>query len=99
MAPKEGVAPSIRAGGAILGAEVVGAYKPTPQSYLWTAELLSLQPHEVCMSAAHNNDLHAARACGLRTAFIHRRTEYGLQQQTDRKRSINPILSAVEGDC
>lgn len=67
----------------ILGAEVVGAYKPVPQSYLRTAELLSLQPHEVCMTAAHNNDLHAARDCGLRTAFILRSTEYGPDQQTD----------------
>lgn len=68
---------------AILGAEVVGAYKPTPGSYLRTAELLSLQPHEVCMTAAHNDDLHAARACGLRTAFVYRRTEYGPQQKKD----------------
>jgi len=68
---------------AILGAEVVGAYKPTPHSYLRTAELLSLQPHEVCMTAAHNDDLQAARACGLRTAFIYRRTEYGPEQRTD----------------
>ncbi len=57
--------------------------KPTPHSCLRTAELLSLRPHEVCMTAAHNDDLQAARACGLRTAFIYRRTEYGSEQRAD----------------
>jgi 2-haloacid dehalogenase len=62
---------------AILGAEVVQAYKPAPQSYLRIAEMLALRPDEVCMAAAHNEDLAAARACGLKTAFFPRPTEYG----------------------
>src|SRR5262249_32333159 len=45
---------------AILGAEVVAAYKPDPQAYLKTAKLLDLPPHEVIMVAAHNGDLAAA---------------------------------------
>jgi len=57
--------------------------KPTPHSYLRTAELLSLQLREVCMTAAHNDDRQAARACGLRTAFIYRRKEYGPEQRAD----------------
>ena len=68
---------------AILGAEVAGAYKPTPQAYLRTAEILSLAPGAVCMVAAHNSDLAAARACGLRTAFVRRPTEHGAGQTTD----------------
>lgn len=28
------------------------------------------------MVAAHENDLEAAAACGLRTAYVHRPTEY-----------------------
>jgi len=35
------------------------------------------------MVAAHNYDLSAARAAGMRTAFIPRRTEYGPSQMTD----------------
>jgi 2-haloacid dehalogenase len=46
---------------AILGAEVVRAYKPSPQVYLETVEILCLKPEEVCMVAAHNGDLAAAR--------------------------------------
>jgi 2-haloacid dehalogenase len=62
---------------AILGAEVAQAYKTSPEAYLRTAEILALQPDEVCLVAAHNNDLGAARRCGLRTAFIYRTDENG----------------------
>lgn len=68
---------------AILGAEVAQAYKPAPEAYLRTAEVLGLSPGEVCMVAAHNGDLVAARQCGLRTAFVVRPTEHGPAQTTD----------------
>lgn len=68
---------------AILGAEVVRAYKPSPQVYLETAEILGLEPSEVCMVAAHNGDLAAARQCGLKTAFVLRPTEHGPAQKSD----------------
>jgi 2-haloacid dehalogenase len=68
---------------AILGAEVVRAYKPSPQVYTDTAEILGLKPAEVCMVAAHNGDLAAARQCGLKTAFVIRPTEHGPAQQSD----------------
>ena len=68
---------------AILGAEVVRAYKPSPESYLRTAEVLALRPEEMCLVAAHNDDLAAARACGYRTAFVPRPAEHGPGQTTD----------------
>jgi 2-haloacid dehalogenase len=68
---------------AILGAEVAQAYKPMPEAYLRTAEILALRPQQLCMVAAHNGDLAAARACGLRTAFVPRPTEHGPGQTTD----------------
>jgi len=68
---------------AILGAEVVAAYKPTPEAYLKTAAVLDLPPGEIVMVAAHNGDLAAARACGFRTAFVPRPTEHGADQSTD----------------
>jgi len=37
----------------------------------------------VMLVAAHNDDLLAARAQGLRTAFVARPAEYGPQQQKD----------------
>jgi 2-haloacid dehalogenase len=68
---------------AILGAEVVQAYKPSPQVYSKTVDILGLRPAEVCMVAAHNGDLAAARLCGLKTAFVVRPTEHGTGQTSD----------------
>ncbi|MCD8505121.1 MAG: haloacid dehalogenase type II [Burkholderiaceae bacterium] len=59
------------------------AYKPQPQTYLGAVSALGLQPHEVMMCAAHNDDLLAARACGLKTAFWPRPHEYGVDQVKD----------------
>ena len=61
---------------AVLGAEVARCYKPQPEAYLKTAELLGLAPGDCMMVAAHNDDLRAARALGLRTAFVRRALEY-----------------------
>lgn len=68
---------------AILGAEIARAYKPKPEAYLRNVEILGLTPPRVMMVAAHNADLLAARACGLRTAFVPRPTEHGPGQRTD----------------
>jgi 2-haloacid dehalogenase len=70
---------------AILGAEVAQAYKPSPEAYLRTAEAPMLKPEQICVVAAHNGDLAAARRCGLRTAFIPRPNERGPGQTTDLK--------------
>jgi len=68
---------------AILGAEVAQAYKPQPEAYLRTAEILGLAPGACMMVAAHNGDLAAARTVGLRTAFIARPAEHGPGQTKD----------------
>ena len=59
------------------------AYKPQPEAYLRTAEVLGIRPAELCLVAAHNGDLSAARACGLATAFVVRPSEHGAAQTTD----------------
>lgn len=68
---------------AILGAEVARHYKPQPEAYLITAELLGVAPEACMLVAAHNSDLVAAGNLGFRTAFVHRPTEYGPAQTTD----------------
>lgn len=70
---------------AIMGAEVTRAYKPDPRAYLGTAKILGLSPQEVCLVAAHHSDLAAARACGLKTAFVSRPMEYGGRPAPDAK--------------
>lgn len=68
---------------AILGADISRTYKPAPRTYLAAAEALRIDPSELALVAAHNDDLEAARAVGLRTVFIPRLTEYGPRQSTD----------------
>lgn len=67
----------------ILCAETARAYKPRPEAYLRNVALLNLTPPEVMLVAAHNSDLAAASALGLRTAFVPRPTEHGPGQVTD----------------
>jgi len=67
----------------ILSAEVMRHYKPDPETYLGAAGLLGVKPGELMMVAAHKDDLHAARACGLKTAFVPRPREYGPQAKPD----------------
>ncbi len=61
----------------VLGAELARHYKPDPEVYRSAAELLALSPDEVVMVAAHLRDLRAAKAEGLRTAFVVRPDEFG----------------------
>ncbi len=67
----------------VLGAEIARAYKPDPAVYLRAAEALGLAPEDCMMVAAHNADLRAARALGLRCAFVLRPLEYGEAQTAD----------------
>lgn len=69
---------------AILGAEVARAYKPDPVVYRNAAEVLGLKPEQVLMVAAHPSDLDAAKACGLKTAYVHRPFEYGREREVRR---------------
>jgi 2-haloacid dehalogenase len=61
----------------VLGAEVVRHYKPDPEVYDSAPELLGVPPPSVVMVAAHLEDLAAARARGLQTAYVHRPDEFG----------------------
>ena len=67
----------------VLGAEIAGDYKPQPAVYLASAAALGLDPAEVMMVAAHNDDLAAARRAGLKTAFVPRPGEYGPSQTSN----------------
>ena len=67
----------------VLGAEIARHYKPQPEAYLKSAEILGLEPKECMLVAAHNGDLAAAGRCGFQTAFVPRPKEYGPEQTTD----------------
>jgi 2-haloacid dehalogenase len=67
----------------ILSAEVFRRYKPDPAVYHGAAEVFAVPEHQVLMVAAHHSDLTAARACGLRTAYVERPNEFGTDQPKD----------------
>jgi len=67
----------------VLSAEVFRAYKPDPATYLGVARVFDLAPAQVMLVAAHQDDLAGARACGLQTAYIERRFEFGAAQPKD----------------
>jgi 2-haloacid dehalogenase len=68
---------------AILGAEIARNYKPRPEVYLASLDAAGVAPRQAAMVAAHNADLAAARALGLRTVFVRRPHEHGPGQRTD----------------
>jgi 2-haloacid dehalogenase len=68
----------------VFSAELFRHYKPDPEFYRGVVELLSLPPAEVMLVAAHNDDLRAAAAQGLATAFVARPAEWGPDQHRDR---------------
>jgi len=67
----------------ILSGELFRHYKPDPEVYQGAAELLGLKPDQVMMVAAHKGDLKAARAVGLKTAFVPRPQEFGGTRKAD----------------
>jgi 2-haloacid dehalogenase len=69
----------------ILGAELVRHYKPDREVYQSAADFLDLKPAEVLMVAAHLSDLRAAKAAGLKTAFVLRPHEFGSDGKPDLK--------------
>ena len=61
----------------IVSAELFRHYKPDPETYLGTAELLGIAAAELMLVACHPDDLRAARAAGCRTGYVPRPLEMG----------------------
>jgi 2-haloacid dehalogenase len=80
----------------ILGAELVRHYKPDREVYQSAADILDLEVGEVMMVAAHLGDLRAAKAVGLKTAFVTRPLEFGPAGKPDLKPDASVDLSATD---
>ncbi|MCP5313379.1 MAG: haloacid dehalogenase type II [Chromatiaceae bacterium] len=79
----------------ILSAEVFRRYKPDPDTYLGVARVFDVPPEAVMMVAAHQDDLDAARACGLQTAYIERPMEFGPRRHKELSGSDRNTLHAT----
>ena len=69
----------------VISAELFRHYKPDPETYLGTADILGIAPDELMLVACHPSDLRAARAAGLRTAYVARPLEHGLGGPQERQ--------------
>ncbi|QEY52127.1 haloacid dehalogenase type II [Legionella longbeachae] len=67
----------------ILSAELIQKYKPDPAVYQLAVDYLGFNPGEIMMVACHKYDLHAAKAFGMKTAFISRPWELGPNSKPD----------------
>lgn len=67
----------------IFSSDMHRAFKRNPAVYQNAIRLLGVAPDEIMMTAAHNDDLEAARKEGMRTAYINRPYEYGIDQKAD----------------
>lgn len=61
----------------VLGAEIAHDYKPEAAVYHAACAALRLAPAQVMMVACHPDDLDAAKAAGLMTAYVPRPMEWG----------------------
>lgn len=68
---------------AVLTAELCRSYKPAPAVYQLAVDYLGFEPAQILMVACHKYDLVAARAFGMRTAFVARPLEFGPQASPD----------------
>ena len=64
----------------VFGSDLFHHFKPDPEVYLGAVDLLSCKPAEVMMVAAHAGDLNAAKALGLKTGYVSRPAEAGLNR-------------------
>lgn len=67
----------------IMTSELAQTVKPSPRVYQLAPLYLGLRPEEILMVACHKLDLHAARAVGLKTAFVPRPFEKGPNGKVD----------------
>jgi 2-haloacid dehalogenase len=79
----------------VFGADLFRHYKPDREVYLGAVDLLSCKPSEVMMTAAHPDDLNAAKALGLRTAFVRRPLERGPAHAGAPPGSMEPLNNAA----
>ena len=59
----------------LFSSELLGVYKPAPESYRKALELVNVQPEESVIVAAHAYDLRGGKEAGMKTVYIHRWTD------------------------
>jgi 2-haloacid dehalogenase len=82
----------------VMSAELFNHYKPDPEVYQGAARMLDLPREQVMMVAAHPGDLRAARAAGLKTAYVDRPLELGAENRDKREPFKPGDFDVMAGD-
>lgn len=72
----------------LFSSQLLGVYKPAPESYIKTLELVGVKPEESVMVAAHAYDVRGAKDCGMKTVYVHRWTD-DIREDTEVVRGEN----------
>lgn len=59
----------------LFSSQLLGYYKPAPESYAKALALIKRQPQDCVMVAAHEYDLRGAREAGMKTVYVYRWTD------------------------
>lgn len=76
----------------LFSSELLGCYKPAPESYHRVLKLLKLRLEECVIVAAHAYDLRGAKAVGLKTVYVRRCTDDIREDQEVIRRENNVYL-------
>ncbi|KAI9723215.1 MAG: hypothetical protein M1812_001097 [Candelaria pacifica] len=71
----------------LFSSELLGVYKPAPQSYRKALELVNVKAEESVQVAAHAYDVRGGKEAGMKTVYIHRWTD-----------DINEDMEVVRGE-
>lgn len=71
----------------LFSSQLLGVYKPAPDSYRKTLDLVKVRPEETVMVAAHAYDVRGAKEAGMKTVYIHRWTD-----------DVNEDMEVVRGE-
>lgn len=81
----------------LFSSELLGVYKPAPESYRKGLQLFRCKPEECVMVAAHAEDLRGAKAVGMRTVYVYRWTD-DVREDQEVVRGENDVwLESMEG--
>jgi 2-haloacid dehalogenase len=81
---------------AVISCEMIGVYKTDRRTYEMVARWLDLEPRQIMLVSTHNNDIRAARASGLQTAFVYRPDEWWDMPSPDPEPGADAELVAAD---
>ncbi|KAG8170274.1 hypothetical protein KVR01_001019 [Diaporthe batatas] len=81
---------------ALLSSELLGVYKPAPESYRRALELLRCEAGECVMVAAHAYDTRGAKAVGMKTVYVYRWTDDINEDQAAVRRENDAYLENMD---